>query len=436
MTKLSTLRRRFLVLLTLRWFQTGLQVPVLILLLRARGLDLTSVGIVFAVYGLTTAVFELPTGGLADVLGRRHVLIAAALLFVVEGLAFALGQEFAVLAAAAALGGLGRALDSGPLEAWFVDSVHHVAPDLDLTADFARAKTVEAAALGLGALAGGGLVAVVPLPTGDAMVIDLSVPFLASAAICLGMVAAIIGWVHEPTRGPRPSLGGVLRGVPATIRSGLQLVVGHGPLRRITILMATMGVAISTVEVLAPASFARILGGEDAAAGPYAVLVTLGFFGSAAGSSKATAAARVLRSSSHGIMAARLLGACALVSLATSSFAVSAVALVAFYALNGIARPLMSDILHRSMSSTQRATILSVQSLTFQLSGVVAALAIGPVAQHISLAAAFAIGAGVLAVGATACISMPDRTKPSTKTPDPSAGPKQAHSPPDVMQPN
>jgi MFS family permease len=429
-----TLRRRFLVMLALRWFQAGLQVPVLILLLRARGLDLTSVGVVFAVYGLTTAVFELPTGGLADVLGRRQVLIAAALLFVVESLAFGLGQEFAVLVAAAALGGLGRALDSGPLEAWFVDSVHQAANGLDLEADLARAKAVEAAALGLGALAGGGLVAVVALPTRDATVVDLSVPFLVSAGICLGMVAAIFRWVHEPTRGQRPSLGGVARGVPATIWSGLRLAVGRGPLRRITILMGTMGVALSTVELLAPASLARILGGEDAAAGPYAVAVTVGFFGSAAGSSKASAVARMLGSPSRGIMAARVLGACALLSVATSSFAVAAVAILAFYALNGIARPLISDILHRSVSSSQRATILSVESLTLQLSGVVAALAIGAVAQHISLGAAFAIGAGVLMVGATACISMPDQRKPRTKDRDLAAHPDVERSPPDVMQ--
>jgi MFS family permease len=170
------LRRRFLVLPALRWFQVGLQVPVLILLLQARGLDLTSVGVVFAVYGLMTALFELPTGGLADVLGRRHVLIAA-----------------------------------------------------------------------------------------------------------------------------------------------------------------------TVVELLAPASFARLLGGETEAAGHYAVLLTAGFFGSAAGSSQAVVAVRLLQSPSRAIMAARLLGAFALLSVATSSFAVAAVALVGFYALNGIASARRGD---------------------------------------------------------------------------------------------
>ena len=114
----AVLRRRFLVLLAMRWFQTGVQLPVLVLLLRARDLDLTTIGIVTAVYGLTTALFELPTGGLADVVGRRPVLVAAAVMLAAESVLFAVGQVTAVLIVGAVVGGLGRALDSGPLEAW------------------------------------------------------------------------------------------------------------------------------------------------------------------------------------------------------------------------------------------------------------------------------------------------------------------------------
>ena len=401
------LRRRFLVLLTLRWFQTGLQLPVLVLLLRARGLDLTSVGVVVAVYSLTTATLELPTGGLADVIGRRQILIAASVAFVAESLTFGLGQNLAVLAVAAGLGGLARALDSGPLEAWFVDSMHHAAPDADLRRDLARAKAVEAGALGLGALVGGGLVAIVPIETRDSTVLDLSIPFLVSAGICVVMVAAIARWVHNPPRDRRPTFGGVILDVPVTIRRGLGLAIGRGPLRRMTILTASMGVALATVELLAPASIDRIVGGEDEAAGPYAMLLTLGFFGSAMGSAQASRTARRLGSSPRGILAARVLGAGALMGVAASSLGAVAVALVAFYAVNGVARPLMSDIIHRSVAAAERATILSVQSLTLQLSAVLASLAIGPVAQHVSIGAALAMGASVLALGAFACVNMP-----------------------------
>ena len=99
--ELARVRRRFLVLSALRWFPVGLVIPVMVLLFRARGLDITTVAVVMAAYSITTAAFELPTGGLADVVGRRPVLIAASALFVVQNLVLGLGQSATALAAGA-----------------------------------------------------------------------------------------------------------------------------------------------------------------------------------------------------------------------------------------------------------------------------------------------------------------------------------------------
>ncbi len=74
------IRRRFLVLVGARWLGPGFLAPLLVLVLRDRGFSLAQVGMLFAVYGITTAVLELPTGGLADALGRRAVLAASAVL--------------------------------------------------------------------------------------------------------------------------------------------------------------------------------------------------------------------------------------------------------------------------------------------------------------------------------------------------------------------
>ena len=62
------------------------------------GFDIATVAVVMAAYSITTAAFELPTGGLADVVGRRPVLIAASALFVVQILVLGLGQSVTALA--------------------------------------------------------------------------------------------------------------------------------------------------------------------------------------------------------------------------------------------------------------------------------------------------------------------------------------------------
>ena len=403
MIDVAVLRRRFLVLLAMRWFQTGLQLPVLVLLLRARDLDLTTIGVVTAVYGLTTALFELPTGGLADVVGRRPVLIAAAVLLAAESVLFAVGQTIAVLIAGAVVGGLGRALDSGPLEAWFVEAVQHDA-GRPLASDLARAKTVEAGALGFGALTGGVLAALAPSTT-DGVIIGLSLPFLVSAGICLLMIVAVAAWVRDiqrPTQRTtqRTKVRATVCTVPATVSTGLRLIAGQPTLRHVTVLIASVGVALATVELLTPLALAGLLGGEHDAAGPYAAVLTLGFFGSAAGSALAPTATRVLRSANRVIRTTRVLAAIALLGLASTSVAVAAAGPLAFYTLNGVTRPLVSDLTHRNVPTAQRATVLSVQSLTLQLAAVLATVVIGPVAQHISTTLAVAIGAATLAFGA------------------------------------
>jgi MFS family permease len=407
-------RRHYLILSALRWFPVGLVIPVMVLLFRARGLDLADISILVSCYGLTTALCELPTGGLADVVGRRPVLIAAAVLFAAGAILHGLGQSLLVLAVGSIVSGLARALDSGPLQAWYVDAVHAVDPKADLKPGLARGNAVEAAALGLGALAGGALASLIPLPTRDAVIVGLSVPFLVSAAVSVVSIATIARWVRDPSRDRHPRFRAVLVQVPATIRAGVTLAARPGALRRMTLLSACLGVTLVGVELLSPVSFAQLLGGEDAAAGPYSVLVTLAFFGTSAGSSIAPAAARLLRSPARALGLATLLGAVAMLGIAAPGFALAATAYVALYVFLGVGEPLASDITHRSAVSEQRATVLSVQSLTLQLSGVVAALVLGRLAENYSFAAAFGVVAGVLVLGAATCVGL--RSSPTRNT--------------------
>ena len=151
----DSVRRRFLLLLWLRWLPVGLIVPLLVLILVGRGLTLAQVGAVMAVYGITTAVFELPTGGLADTLGRRPVLLLSSLLGMVF-IALVLAAPGVVgLSVAAFVGGLSRALGSGPLEAWFVDSTRDIDPGAQLARGLSLGCTLDGVALALGAIVGG-----------------------------------------------------------------------------------------------------------------------------------------------------------------------------------------------------------------------------------------------------------------------------------------
>lgn len=75
-----------------------------------------------AAHSLTASALELPTGGLSDVLGRRAVLAAAGLLNLVALTLVGLSTAPWLLGLGMAQMGAGRALSSGPAEAWYVDT--------------------------------------------------------------------------------------------------------------------------------------------------------------------------------------------------------------------------------------------------------------------------------------------------------------------------
>ena len=147
--------RRYVGLTALRWLPVGLSVPVSVLLAQSRGLSVAQVGLVFAVYGMVCLVLELPTGGLADAIGRRPVLVLSGSLHLLGLLGLAVAPNLPAFIAAISLIGAGRALDSGPLESWYVDAVHQVTPGADVTPGLSRAAVADGIALSLGAVAGG-----------------------------------------------------------------------------------------------------------------------------------------------------------------------------------------------------------------------------------------------------------------------------------------
>lgn len=400
--ELRLLRRRFVALTFLRWFPTGLLIPVLVLLMVGRGLSLPTVGAVFASYGVVTLLLELPTGGLADVIGRRTVLALAELVTIAAMLVIAVGQTVPVLLAGTMLAGVGRALGSGPLEAWYVDAAHAVDPLTDLKPALARAGAAGAVGLALGALAGGAVVAATSLPdSGDGVLLSVSVPYLVSAAFGLVHLAGIVAWVRDPARSvPRPGWRAVLFDVPRTVVAGGRLVSTNRVLRRISLRAAVMGIVLTTAEVLSPVQFEESIGADG-----YAVLVTGAFLGTAAGSHLGPLVGRLSGGTGRGIVTATVLGAVGLAGLALPTWGAAAAAYVFLYASLGLDEPLLGELLHAETASDQRATVISVQSLVLQGGGTVGNLAVPLLAATASfrvawlVVAAVCLGSTLLAVG-------------------------------------
>ncbi|GGW53309.1 hypothetical protein GCM10010381_43450 [Streptomyces xantholiticus] len=377
-------------------------------------MSLAVVAGLFAVHSVTVSLMELPTGGLSDVVGRRSVLAAAGLLNLSALTMMALGTTVWALAVAMFLMGSGRALSSGPAEAWYVDTVQaHSGLAAELRTGLARGGTAAAAALALGTLVGGALPLLLslgadpvawPADVTGGLVLPLSVPGLLGAAVGVGYVAYVLTALPEPPRAPA-TLRGVLRGVPATMLDGLRLGVTESLVRRVLLTSAAAGAALAAIELLTPGRAARLTGAPESGAVLYASLACAGFLCTAVGSHCAPLAARLTGSGEHAVLAALGVGSTGLVLLGVTAAwdggpAPSAVAAVGYglvYLGLGAAGPNENDLLHHRVDSTVRATALSVKSLALQsvaaLTGLVAGfLPVGPLP--------WLVGAAALLVGA------------------------------------
>ncbi|HET7763120.1 MAG TPA: MFS transporter, partial [Phycicoccus sp.] len=192
-----TARRARQVLLLLsftRWFPVGLTIGATTLLPLERGMSLAEIGVIFAMQGFVVLGLELPTGGFADALGRRPVLVASGIFAVVSGVVFLLAHSFAAFVVALLLQGVFRALDSGPLEAWYVDAAQADDPDVAVEEGLARAGTVLGIAIAVGAVISGGLIAWHPVSALTA----LELPWVCAVVLYAVHLAATAILVREP----------------------------------------------------------------------------------------------------------------------------------------------------------------------------------------------------------------------------------------------
>ncbi|MGK5113885.1 MFS transporter [Geodermatophilus sp. CPCC 205506] len=406
--------RRFVVLTGLRWLPVGISTPVTVLLASDRGLSPADIGVALAVYSVVTLVLELPTGGLADAIGHRPVLLLSGLLSIAGTLTLVVADDVLLFAVAWALLGVGRALDSGPLEAWYVDAVHAAAPGADVTPGLSRAGAADGAGLALGAVLGG----LLPSLAGGALAASL---LLAAGlgAVSLAGVALLVVPVGPPRRGGRSALRAGLREVPAVVGGTSRLVVRDRVLRRLLAISALTGAVLTTLELLGPLHVADLVGSRTEGSAAFGIVIAVSYGAGAVGALLAPAARRLARGSAARAAAGlALLGAVTVGGVAVAPGVVLAgVAFAGFYLLHAAAVPLLQQLLHARTTSGQRSTTISATSLALMLGGLAGSLLVPRLAEAAGIPAGFAAGAAAVLAIAVLSLGLRPRDDGAVTTP-------------------
>ena len=391
--------RTFLLLTVLRWLPVGLLAPVMVLLPQSRGIDLATIGVLFAVHSVLITILELPTGGLADAIGRRPVLLLSAGISLVAMVGFALAQSVAAFLVVYAMKGIARALDTGPLEAWFIDAARAEDPQADISRGLARSGTADGLALSVGAVAGGLLPMVA---SGEALLVPV-----VAAVFCQALFVVIVALRMSETR-PRRGAGALaasLRETPQVVRAALRLAVREPGVRLLLLISAVAGVMLATVEVLGPVLLAELSDDREAGARAWGFTIAAAFGAAGLGSALAPRVRRLARGSVTWAAAALSVGAALgmLALVGVTSALAAALCIVAIYLLGGARNPLLREVLHDRVAAGQRATALSADSLSMQGGGMVAGLALPALAAAAGFDAAWVVAASVMALAAVLC---------------------------------
>jgi MFS family permease len=418
--RLASVERRFVVLNALRWLPTGLLIPVTVVLMQSRGLSLAEIGLVMAVGSGVVLALELPTGGLADALGRRPVLLAASVIDIGSLVLLLTAHSPGAFMLAGAVQGMFRALESGPLEAWYVDTTLAIDQRAPIERGLARAGTAIGLAISAGALGAAGLTALPSIGGVD----PLAVPVAAALVLRAVDIAALALLVTENrARLDVAAARAGLSGAPRIVRSTLRLVAGSRPLLALVSVELLWGAGLVAVELFSGPRMVELLGDQERGVAVFGLAAAAGWSVSAAGSAATGRLTRLLGGGPARVGAVlRVAQGTAVAVMALGGGPLGLVTgYLAFYLVHGCANVVHYGMVHRLVDADQRTTVISANSLSGRLGAIAGTAGLGALATAASIPLALAVAAGVLAVAAP-LYRMAGRPRPHVPPQEPRSG--------------
>jgi MFS family permease len=344
-----------------------------------------------AFFTLGMVIFEIPTGVIADTVGRRASYLLGTIVLAggtaLYWLMWLWSAPFWGWAFASVLLGLGFTFFSGAVDAWLVDALRASGYQGELEPVFSKGMIVGGAAMLAGSVLGGVV----------AQLTDLGVPFLVRAGILVLMfvIAFIamrdIGFTPERSEGP-------LRTVRTVFGGSMKHGLGNAPVRYLMLAAPfTAGVGIYVFYALQP-YLLELWGDADAysVAGLAAAIVA----GSQiVGGLLAPRVRRLFRKRTTVLIIAGIIGVVLLLTLGlVPNFWIALAILTVWGIASSIDDPIRRAYLNDLIPSNRRATVLSFESLMGNVGGIGIQPALGRVADLSGYAFSLVIGGVISAV--------------------------------------
>jgi len=349
------------------WFMVAM--PIIVLFFQEHGLSLTEVMLLQAIYSLSVALFEIPSGYIADIFGRKQTIVFSTIFSFIGYLVFSFYGGFYAFAIAQILVGIGGSLMSGSDSALIYDTLLETESKSSYTKIEGRNYAIGNFSEALAGVLGGFLaVSSIYLP----IYVQTTILFF-SIPIALTLV--------EPTMHEENKLDRSFKAIMGVVKFSL---VDNTRLRWLIIYSSAMGVATLSMAWFAQPFFKE-------------VGVPLAYFGIlwaglnfSAGLTSFNAHQFDKKENNYKMLI--YLSLAMFISFILLGFNNSIYGLFfifIIYLLRGIVTPILRNAINVNTTSNKRATVLSIRSFIIRISFAICAPILGYIAENYALSTSF-----------------------------------------------
>ena len=356
------------------------------------GLSIFEVFVANAAFTAAMALFEVPTGVVADTLGRRVSFLLSEATLATGTLAYvgvaAIHGGLLLFCLAGVILGLGYTFYSGAVEAWLVDALKATGYQHELDGVFAKASIVASVAMIVGTV-GGGLLGQ----------INLSLPYIVRTVLVLMAFAVGYRTMHEIGFTPRALH---LQGVVGEMRKVGRAGITYGwrsPAVRLLVMESFVTWGFFSWAWYAWQPYFLQLYGKNAI-WLSGVIASLFALAGIVGNAMVKRLAIPGRRRTTILLGAAAVSTAAMVATgAIRSFWITVPVFLFGAIAGGVLQPVRQTYLHQSIPTSERATLVSFDSLVGSLGSVGGQTGLGFLSQERSIPFGFVVGGLITVLG-------------------------------------
>ena len=348
------------------WFMVAM--PIIVLFFQEHGLTLTEVMILQSIYSFSVALFEIPSGFIADIFGRKRTIVVSTIFTFIGFLVFSFFGGFYAFAIAQVLVGIGGSLMSGSDSAIIYDTLLETNSENTYTKIEGRSYAIGNFSEAFAGILGGFLA-----------VGSIYLPIYVQTAILFFSIPISFTLI-EPKMHKENKLDRSLKAVLDIVKLAM---VDNQKLKWLIIYSSAMGVATLSMAWFAQPFFKSIN-------------IPLAYFGIlwaalnfSAGITSFNAYQLDKKNKYKILFYLSLAMPTLFLFLGFNASVFGLIFILLIYLLRGILTPILRNEINENTTSNKRATVLSIRSLIIRISFAISAPILGYIADNYTLAISF-----------------------------------------------